>query len=107
MIFGLILNVGGIAAALTTPLDVAKTRIMLASAHSVESKGKISTVLKLVYKEKGFSGYWKYFVVIIFRELCGNIFNNVVDVIYLKVICWSNSEDPLDINWGLNFLWNI
>ncbi len=47
---------GGFAAALTTPLDVAKTRIMLASVGSIESKGGIVSVLKIVYAEKGVSG---------------------------------------------------
>ncbi|OXA59482.1 S-adenosylmethionine mitochondrial carrier protein [Folsomia candida] len=47
---------GGVAACLTTPLDVAKTRIMLAEAGTVESKGSIVPVLRIVYREKGISG---------------------------------------------------
>lgn len=47
---------GGISAALTTPLDVAKTRIMLAEATSMESKGKILPVWKLIYQQNGFKG---------------------------------------------------
>ena len=50
---------GGISAAITTPLDVAKTRIMLADSSSELAK-KQSTVyaLKVVFREKGFRGLW-------------------------------------------------
>ena len=48
---------GGIAAALTTPLDVAKTRIMLADRDSVESGGKLLIVLRNVYIAQGVKGY--------------------------------------------------
>ena len=44
---------GGISAGLTTPLDVAKTRIMLAEAGSVEAKGFVSATLRAVYRQKG------------------------------------------------------
>lgn len=47
---------GGIAAFITTPLDLAKTRIMLAQKGSIISSGNILTVLKLVYNEKGLIG---------------------------------------------------
>ncbi|KAK8407225.1 hypothetical protein O3P69_002051 [Scylla paramamosain] len=47
---------GGFSAALTTPLDVAKTRIMLAHHKSAAAKGNINTVLKIVYKQQGLSG---------------------------------------------------
>jgi solute carrier family 25 S-adenosylmethionine transporter 26 len=49
---------GGIAAALTTPLDVAKTRIMLAKrSHEGDlARGNMRIALALVFKEKGVSG---------------------------------------------------
>ncbi|XP_050727528.1 S-adenosylmethionine mitochondrial carrier protein-like [Eriocheir sinensis] len=47
---------GGLSAALTTPLDVAKTRIMLAHHESITAKGNIKTVLRTVYKQQGLSG---------------------------------------------------
>lgn len=47
---------GGISAGLTTPLDVAKTRIMLAEQGSETRKLGVQTVLRAVYKEKGFKG---------------------------------------------------
>lgn len=61
---------GGIAAALTTPLDVAKTRIMLADRDSVESGGKLLIVLRNVYIAQGVKGY-------IFKQkkFSGNPFN--------------------------------
>ncbi|XP_055920481.1 S-adenosylmethionine mitochondrial carrier protein homolog [Eupeodes corollae] len=46
---------GGISAAATTPLDVAKTRIMLADEVSGRKLG-MRSVLRAVYKEKGFKG---------------------------------------------------
>lgn len=49
---------GGFSAALTTPLDVAKTRIMLAKAQSDLSRGHILSTLKVIYLEKGFSGLY-------------------------------------------------
>ena len=48
---------GGASAALTTPLDVAKTRIMLAKAQTASRDLKISKVLMSVYKENGIQGY--------------------------------------------------
>jgi len=47
---------GGIAAAATTPLDVAKTRIMLASPTSPEAKGNVISVLRTVHSTRGISG---------------------------------------------------
>ena len=49
---------GSIAASLTTPLDVAKTRIMLASKGTSYASGNILTALRSVYKEKGFRGLY-------------------------------------------------
>lgn len=47
---------GGLAAAVTTPLDVAKTRIMLAERNQ-SARLTISSVLRSVYKDRGFTGY--------------------------------------------------
>lgn len=47
---------GGFSAAVTTPLDVAKTRIMLADKKSA-AKMRVRSVLKSVYLEQGFRGY--------------------------------------------------
>ena len=44
---------GGVAAAVTTPLDVVKTRIMLASKHEHTAKGKIISVLLEVSRNEG------------------------------------------------------
>lgn len=69
---------GGISAAVTTPLDVAKTRIMLANRTLISSDLKILNVLHGVYLQNGFSGY------------CGNflslklIMSNIVSFILWK-----------------------
>ncbi|XP_041128938.1 S-adenosylmethionine mitochondrial carrier protein-like [Polyodon spathula] len=47
---------GGFAAAVTTPLDVAKTRIMLAKAGTTTARGNIPFVLQEVWNAKGVSG---------------------------------------------------
>lgn len=44
------------AAAITTPLDVAKTRIMLADHNSSIAKGNIPNAIKVVYNQQGISG---------------------------------------------------
>jgi len=53
--------VGGIAAAVTTPLDVAKTRIMLAekNIHSQADCRRLHTYAMLIsiYREQGIQGY--------------------------------------------------
>lgn len=46
---------GGIASFLTTPLDVAKTRIMLAERNQ-SVRLTITSVLQSVYKDKGVTG---------------------------------------------------
>ncbi|XP_076231779.1 mitochondrial S-adenosylmethionine carrier protein-like isoform X2 [Calliopsis andreniformis] len=49
---------GGISATITTPLDVIKTRIMLAHKNTEASNLKILNVLQDVYNEKGFRGLY-------------------------------------------------
>lgn len=45
---------GGVAAALTTPLDVLKTRIMLN-----EKRVSVIYLAKIIFKEEGFKVFWK------------------------------------------------
>ncbi|XP_047603170.1 S-adenosylmethionine mitochondrial carrier protein isoform X2 [Lutra lutra] len=47
---------GGFAAAVTTPLDVAKTRIMLAKAGSSTASGNVLSALHGVWRTHGLSG---------------------------------------------------
>ncbi|XP_048029654.1 S-adenosylmethionine mitochondrial carrier protein [Megalobrama amblycephala] len=47
---------GGVAAFVTTPLDVAKTRIMLAKAGTSTASGNIPMVLYEVWKSRGIPG---------------------------------------------------
>ncbi|XP_004854225.1 S-adenosylmethionine mitochondrial carrier protein isoform X1 [Heterocephalus glaber] len=47
---------GGFAAVITTPLDVAKTRIMLAKAGSNTASGNVFSALQGVWRSQGFTG---------------------------------------------------
>ncbi|XP_014802254.1 PREDICTED: S-adenosylmethionine mitochondrial carrier protein isoform X3 [Calidris pugnax] len=47
---------GGFAAAVTTPLDVAKTRIMLAKAGSSNARGNVLAALGSIWRTQGLSG---------------------------------------------------
>lgn len=47
---------GGFAAAVTTPLDVAKTRIMLAKAGSTTASGNVLAALGGIWRTQGLSG---------------------------------------------------
>ncbi|XP_032228179.1 S-adenosylmethionine mitochondrial carrier protein [Nematostella vectensis] len=47
---------GGFAAAITTPLDVAKTRIILAQKGDPEASIGVYRVLKLIYRQQGVTG---------------------------------------------------
>ena len=51
---------GGISAGLTTPLDVAKTRIMLAGAGSVEARSGTLEIWRIVIRESGVKGNTGY-----------------------------------------------
>ncbi|XP_063229920.1 S-adenosylmethionine mitochondrial carrier protein homolog [Bacillus rossius redtenbacheri] len=53
---------GGVSAGVTTPLDVAKTRIMLAKARSPGDGLKVRAVLRAVYRELGVRGLFAGFV---------------------------------------------
>ncbi|CAF0950195.1 unnamed protein product [Adineta steineri] len=46
---------GGIAASITTPLDVAKTRIMLAHHSDIDAASNSFTVMKNIVKNEGFT----------------------------------------------------
>ncbi len=68
---------GGIAAGLTTPLDVLKTRIMLAEASNKITMPKI---IKSIYREGGVKGFLAGFVPrVLWITLGGAIFFGVYD----------------------------
>lgn len=71
---------GGIAAAVTTPLDVAKTRIMLADPASVEARGKLTVVLRSIYFAQGITGLFAGIVPrVLWISIGGAIFLGVYD----------------------------
>ncbi|KAH9489859.1 hypothetical protein Btru_037311 [Bulinus truncatus] len=79
---------GGTSAALTTPLDVAKTRIMLAKQGTSVARGDVLFVLKTVFHEKGFAGLFSGMVPrVIWISIGGSIFLGV----YEKVKILSSS----------------
>ncbi|XP_059800266.1 mitochondrial S-adenosylmethionine carrier protein isoform X2 [Hypanus sabinus] len=49
---------GGFAAAVTTPLDVAKTRIMLAKKGTTTASGKVLPILSHIWKTQGIYGHF-------------------------------------------------
>ncbi|XP_043564228.1 S-adenosylmethionine mitochondrial carrier protein isoform X2 [Chiloscyllium plagiosum] len=51
---------GASAAAVTTPLDLAKTRIMLAKTGTTTASGKVLPVLKNIWETQGISGLSKH-----------------------------------------------
>ena len=73
---------GGIAAGLTTPLDVAKTRIMLAEKDTTTAKGNIPSVLKDIARTAGVRGL---FAGLIPRTLWVSIGGAIFLGIYEKV----------------------
>ncbi|XP_061187440.1 mitochondrial S-adenosylmethionine carrier protein-like [Saccostrea echinata] len=71
---------GCIAAGITTPLDVAKTRIMLAETGSALSTGSITFVLKTVHRESGVRGLFAGVVPrMLWITLGGAVFLGVYD----------------------------
>ncbi|XP_062615864.1 mitochondrial S-adenosylmethionine carrier protein-like [Saccostrea cucullata] len=71
---------GCIAAGITTPLDVAKTRIMLAETGSALSTGSITFALRAVYRESGTKGLFAGVVPrMLWITLGGAIFLGVYD----------------------------
>lgn len=47
---------GGVSAAITTPLDVAKTRVMLAPKDSLYTQASVTQVLLIIKAQEGYSG---------------------------------------------------
>lgn len=71
---------GGVSAAVTTPLDVAKTRIMLSSRTLLSSELKILDILRRVYLENGFRGLFAGFPLrVMWITLGGFIFFGVYE----------------------------
>ncbi|XP_048739783.1 mitochondrial S-adenosylmethionine carrier protein-like [Ostrea edulis] len=84
---------GCIAAGATTPLDVAKTRIMLAETGSALSSGSIMFALKSVYRENGMNGLFAGVVPrMLWITIGGAIFLGVYDK--AKTVLSSNLIDP-------------
>jgi len=71
---------GGIAAAVTTPLDVAKTRIILANKTCPDASGNFASVLRNVYIAQGVKGWFAGIVPrVMWISIGGAIFLGVYD----------------------------
>ncbi|XP_022903468.2 S-adenosylmethionine mitochondrial carrier protein homolog [Onthophagus taurus] len=84
---------GGVSAAITTPLDVVKTRIMLADKSLT-----VNNMFKLVYKEKGVAGLFAGFVPrVLWITLGGYIFFGTYD--FARNFCSNHVlQEPLDLD---------
>ncbi len=73
---------GGFSAALTTPLDVVKTRIMLADSNSQLAKSQsVLLALRMVLQERGFSGLFSGIVPrVAWISIGGALFLGVYDL---------------------------
>lgn len=79
---------GGIAAALTTPLDVAKTRIMLADKGTEMASGDVLRTLRIIWSDGGVRGLFAGVVPrVMWISVGGAIFLGV----YEKVKIWLSS----------------
>jgi len=85
---------GGIAAAVTTPLDVAKTRIILAQKGTLESKGNIAQTISAVYSESGVRGLFAGIVPrVMWITIGGAIFLGVYDVVMIHVFKKNENQE--------------
>lgn len=72
---------GGIAAGITTPLDVAKTRIMLADQNETKALKNPIHILRKIYKERGVKGIFAGFAPrILWITLGGAVFFGFYDL---------------------------
>lgn len=84
---------GGISAALTAPLDVAKTRIMLAKKGSAIAKGSLIFVMKQVYQDRGVKGLFAGVLPrVMWISFGGAIFLGMYDKTKLVLQDWLDSE---------------
>ncbi|XP_052772779.1 S-adenosylmethionine mitochondrial carrier protein-like [Mya arenaria] len=85
---------GCFGAGITTPLDVAKTRIMLAEKGSELSQGRILSTLRLVYMEKGIKGLYSGLLPrMLWISIGGAIFLGVFDKARKTVYTLYNKYD--------------
>ncbi|CAC5418307.1 SLC25A26 [Mytilus coruscus] len=77
---------GSIASGITIPLDVAKTRIMLAEKNSALASGNIPHAIKIIFLEKGVKGLFAGIIPrVIWISIGGAIFLGVYEKV--KLIC--------------------
>jgi len=87
---------GGLAAVVTTPLDVAKTRIILAQKGTLESKGNMIRTMCTVYSESGVRGLFAGLVPrVLWITMGGAIFLGVYDVLMIHAF---KNNDKSDIS---------
>ncbi|XP_059800268.1 mitochondrial S-adenosylmethionine carrier protein isoform X3 [Hypanus sabinus] len=78
---------GGFAAAVTTPLDVAKTRIMLAKKGTTTASGKVLPILSHIWKTQGIYGLFSGIIPrVTWISLGGFIFLGTYDKIHKELL---------------------
>lgn len=81
---------GGTAATLTTPLDVVKTRIILAEKGSRTAQGNVVSVVRQVVETSGVRGLFAGVVPrVMWISLGGSIFLGVYEKVRITVTAWS------------------
>ena len=85
---------GGVGAAITTPLDVAKTRIMLAKAGSdMATKESLRFAINTVILEKGMKGLFAGVIPrTLWMSIGGAVFFGVYEKIKIFAIAWINQN---------------
>lgn len=77
---------GALASGITTPLDVAKTRIMLAEKNHVLASGSIPQALKSIYLERGIKGLFSGMVPrVMWISIGGAVFLGVYDKVKVNI----------------------
>ncbi|XP_078399800.1 mitochondrial S-adenosylmethionine carrier protein isoform X1 [Cetorhinus maximus] len=86
---------GALAAVITTPLDVAKTRIMLAKTGTTTASGKVLPVLSNIWKMQGISGLFSGIVPrVTWISLGGFLFLGTYDKVH-KVLLQSSPRNEM------------
>ena len=88
----------GFGAALTTPFDVAKTRIMLAKSGSeMATKESLKFAISVIYKENGIKGLFAGLIPrTLWMSIGGAVFFGVYEKVKILSTSWISGNDSVD-----------